>query len=98
MPELGGDDILVSKGQVLDEAKRLITGDRNQAYDEPIVDFTRTAAMWSAYTGHHFDPHDVAVLMILVKVSRLASSPDRMDHWVDIAGYAGCGGEVQTRE
>lgn len=37
------------------------------------------------------EPHDVAVLMILLKVSRLTWTPDKEDTWADIAGYAACG-------
>lgn len=37
------------------------------------------------------DPHDVAMMMILLKVSRSCVSPGKGDHWVDLAGYAACG-------
>lgn len=37
------------------------------------------------------DPHDVAIMMIQLKNSRLAWSPSTQDHWVDSAGYAACG-------
>lgn len=38
-----------------------------------------------------FDPWDVAIMMNLLKSSRLSWSPHKKDHWVDTAGYAGCG-------
>jgi len=38
-----------------------------------------------------FDPHDVAIMMMQVKMARLAWSPSKRDHWVDCAGYAACG-------
>jgi hypothetical protein len=34
-------------------------------------------------------------MMALVKVSRISTSPSKLDHWVDLAGYAACGGEVR---
>jgi hypothetical protein len=34
---------------------------------------------------------DVAIMMILLKVSRLGWSPEVADHWLDVAGYAACG-------
>lgn len=37
------------------------------------------------------DPHDVAILMQMLKMSRLAWSPDKRDHWTDAAGYSACG-------
>ncbi len=36
-------------------------------------------------------PGDVAVLMVLVKVARLAQTPGHRDSLLDIAGYAACG-------
>ncbi len=40
------------------------------------------------------EPHDVAVLVLLLKVARLINSPEHMDNWTDIAGYAACGWEA----
>ena len=33
---------------------------------------------------------DVALLMMQVKIARLAKSPDHKDSILDVAGYAGC--------
>lgn len=38
-------------------------------------------------------PADVAIMMSLLKISRMSWSPDKKDHWLDLAGYAGCGYE-----
>lgn len=84
---------------ILNEAKQLICGDRNAQYGEPTQDFQRTADLWSTEfgellgEGRRFEPHHVAVAMILLKASRIAWSPGKRDHWVDIAGYAACGAE-----
>lgn len=46
-----------------------------------------------------FDTHDVAIMMVQLKNSRLAWSPDKRDHWVDGAGYMACGWDcVSSRE
>ena len=37
---------------------------------------------------------DVAVLNILQKVARIVTTPECPDHWIDIAGYAACGGGI----
>ena len=37
---------------------------------------------------------DVAVMMIQLKLARIKTSPEHADHWMDVAGYAACGGEV----
>jgi hypothetical protein len=39
------------------------------------------------------DTWDVAIMMNLLKISRLSWSPTKEDHWVDAAGYAACGAE-----
>lgn len=83
------------RAEVLDTAKGYVLKDRNQQYDTPERNFEMIAEMWSAYTGHTYRPHDVAVMMIMVKLSRISTSPDVLDHWIDTAGYAACGGETR---
>ena len=82
---------------VLDEAKLIVSKDRNTEYGEPEVNFARIAELWSAYKQEDFQLHDVAVMMMLVKVARIATSPYVQDHWIDIAGYSACGAEVGKR-
>lgn len=86
----------------LDEARQLITGDRNNQYGPPTQDFDRTADMATAYgfavNGRALKGHDVAIFMILLKTSRLAWTPTKRDSWVDAAGYAGCGYECAVTE
>lgn len=84
--------------RLLDEAKRIVTQDRQQTYDTPEQNFQRIAQMWTAYAGGTFEAEDVAAMLILVKVARLSSSPWHRDNWVDIAGYAACGSEVRSKE
>lgn len=82
---------------ILDEAKRLTSGERNNTYGPPTQDFDRTAKMWSAMFGNKlkdgesFALHDVALAMMALKLSRLTWSPNKRDSWVDCAGYARCG-------
>lgn len=85
------------RGELLDGAKLLITGDRNNQYGPPTQDFKRTAAMASGFgfmvNGRALEAHHVAIFMILLKMSRLAWTPTKRDSWEDTAGYAGCGYE-----
>lgn len=80
---------------VLEEALRITTQDRNNAYGPPSQDFERTAAMWTAILGHPVTAKDVALCMIALKLSRATWSAKR-DNWVDIAGYARCGSIVES--
>lgn len=86
------------RAALLDGAKALVCGDRNNAYGPPTQDFTRTAGILSAmgYTalnGRALAPHDVAMIVAALKLSRLTWMPEKEDSWMDLAGYAGCGWE-----
>lgn len=80
--------------QVLVDALQIISRDRNVDYGEPERNFAAIAELWTVYLNHPIEPHDVAVALALVKIARIRQSPKKWDHWVDIAGYAACGGEV----
>lgn len=85
-----------ARGDMLDEAKALITGDRNNAYGPPHQDFNRSAGALNAYgyrgpDGRPLESHDIAIFVMSVKLSRLMWTPTKRDSWVDLAGYAGCG-------
>lgn len=87
-----------TREKVLADAKRCVCGERDQSYGGPEDSFLRIANLWTAYHGAEFTPVDVAVMMSLLKVARLASNPQHMDSWVDLAGYAACGGEIAGKE
>lgn len=82
----------------LNQAEQLINGDRNNQYGPPNQDFGRTAQLWTNYLSGrtHLEAHDVATMMILLKISRIRWSPENHDHWIDIAGYAACGWDSYT--
>lgn len=83
-----------TRENILEMARGIISSDRNAQYGEPEQNFAAIAELWTVYKDMPFDPHDVAVMQMLVKVARIKQSPGKTDHWVDIAGYAACGGEV----
>jgi hypothetical protein len=71
---------------ILDEAKRIVHGDRGENYGHPFEDFSRTAQIWSAILNIEVTPEQVALCMIGVKISREVNRPKR-DNIVDGAGY-----------
>lgn len=77
--------------ELLNEALGYVTNDRQNSYGKPEDNFRRIAAFWSSYLGVPVENHDVANMMILMKVARLMQTPGHKDSWVDIAGYAACG-------
>lgn len=84
---------MVKRENVLQEAMDLIAGDRQAAYGDAKASFERIAAMYSAWKGQEMTATDAAVFFILAKVSRAHTSPDRVDNWVDICGYAALAAE-----
>ena len=86
----------MKKDEVLDTAKTYVCGPREQTYGSASDNFGRIARLWSAYLSVPVSASDVACMMILLKMSRLNTTPEHMDSWIDIAGYAACGGEVSS--
>ena len=87
-----------ARTHMLHEAERLVNGDRNNQYGPPDQDFQRTADLWTIYLDGKriIEAHDVAVMMALLKISRLSWKPNHPDSWIDLAGYAACGYDIIT--
>lgn len=88
----------MTKEEILDKAKEIVTGDRQNAYGEVEDNFGRIARLWTEYlnegnTSIELDAEDVACMMILLKIARIKSGHHKDDNWIDIAGYSACGGE-----
>lgn len=73
--------------ELLNEARDTIGGDRRDCYGPAEESFQRIAQSWSWYIGHDISAHDVAMMMVLFKVSR-EKNAHKHDNLVDIAGYA----------
>lgn len=92
----------VTRHSVLSTADSVVNGARADVYGGPEDSFQLIARLWEPYLtakcisldGACIEPEDVAVMMGLLKVARLAQSPDHEDSWVDLAGYAACGAEI----
>ena len=88
----------MTREEMLDICREIVTKHRQSQYGTPEDNFGRIAAVWSAYLGVEVKTHDVANLMILLKVIRSQNLPEKSDSWIDMAGYAACGCEVATRQ
>lgn len=86
----------MNRRDILIDAATLITGDRQDDYGDAQESFNRIAQMWSAYLGCTVVSTDVANMMVLLKVCRTVSSPEKLDSYVDMAGYAALAGEMAT--
>lgn len=84
-----------TRGDALLEAHRIVNGARQDAYGSPEDCFSTIAQLWYAYmlpqterAGHlYFTPHNVAVMLSLLKVGRIAHNPAHHDSHVDGAAY-----------
>jgi hypothetical protein len=74
----------------LQEAQRIVYGDRQKAYAHPADDYDCTAKLWSAILGHEVSAEQAILCMIAVKVSRLSRNVTHRDSITDVAGYAEC--------
>jgi Domain of unknown function (DUF6378) len=86
----------MTRAEILDEAKKIVTVDRNLEYGDPEDNFKDIADLWTAYLGWDVNSVDVAMMMILLKMTRLKQSPHKPDHYVDMAGYAACAAECSN--
>lgn len=93
----------MSRKDILEAASKAVHAeDKEHDYGKPEDNFATIAELWNTYLEATCDDpdrsvclgsRDVAVMMILLKIARLSMS-NKTDHWVDIAGYAACGGEI----
>lgn len=84
----------INREKLLDEAKRIVCGDRDRQYGHPEDAFRVIAEFWTSYLGTEITAADVCDLMILLKVAR-NSFKQKHDNLVDIAGYAACAAECE---
>lgn len=87
------------KGILEAASKAVHAEDMDHDYGSPEDNFGTIAKLWTAYLDASHDAHvlldarDVAAMMVLLKIARVATS-EKADNWIDIAGYAACGGEI----
>ena len=82
--------------EILQEAATIV-GERGGSYGEYEKSLSEIAVYWRMYLmvkGDKTDlgPRDVAMMMVLLKLARVKSSPKHSDNYVDIAGYAALAG------
>lgn len=72
---------------VLEEAKQLVDGDRNDFYGDPAIKYRLIAKFWSLLFRTEITPLQVVLAHIAVKLVR-ESLKHKRDNLVDLAGYA----------
>lgn len=83
--------------KILEEANKLIGGNRNDDYGDKLTNHKNIAALWSIFLRKKITAHDVAMCMALVKVARLMHA-HKTDSYIDLAAYAAIAGELNERD
>ncbi len=91
-----------SREYLLSKAKEIITTDRNLTYGKPENSFSVIADLWEVYVREKclkdgkitLTAEDATMMMVLFKVARTITGKPNPDNYIDMAGYAGCAGEI----
>lgn len=100
-----GEDVKhrLTRADILHAAEKCVCGQREQDYGTPENNFKAIAELWEAYLNKactrgvnvRVEAKDVAVMMALLKIARIAVGGGKADSWIDLAGYAACGAECE---
>jgi hypothetical protein len=94
----------MTRNELLDKAKKLISGDRARVYGDAYENHGRICEGWNIivraamYDTGYLTPAHVALMMDWVKTSRLLETIDHADSWIDKAGYTALGAEFVARD
>lgn len=95
----------MTRAEILDAAKNIVTTDRNAQYGEPEDNFAVIAKFWNNYLTTtqgvclYLSAPDVAIMMALFKIGRIATARDmNEDSYIDAAGYIACAEECAVKE
>lgn len=82
--------------EILQEAEKLINGNRAKDYGDAYINHKRIADIWSVILDKEVTVRQVILCMIAVKMARLIHDT-KNDSWVDICGYSAIAGEIDER-
>ena len=71
---------------ILSEAERIVNGDRQADYSDPVENFKHIAEIASSISKENLSPTTCAIVMISVKLAR-ENYKHKRDNLVDLAGY-----------
>ena len=75
-------------------ALKLLNGKREHEYGDKKINHKNIAKLWSAYLGKEVSAHDVAILMLLLKIARVKFGNPSSDTYIDMVGYSAIAGEL----
>jgi hypothetical protein len=86
----------MTRKEILSAAEQCVCTSRQEEYGPIENNFALIARLWCEYldTDKPITAHDVAMMMALLKIARIATGAFKEDSYVDLAGYAACAGEI----
>jgi hypothetical protein len=91
----------MTKEEILAEASRIISRDRNLSHGDAFQNHAEIAEFWNIFLDKKLQPmasitaEDVALMMVLLKISRnTQGKKNNMDNFIDMCGYAAIAGEI----
>lgn len=99
------NDESMDRKEILEAAMRCVCGDREQDYGTPKKNFELIGELWTTYIKAKcvtpeadvcINGEDIATMMCLFKIARIATGRGKTDSFIDLAGYAACAGELAT--
>ena len=88
----------MNRADILDAARQAVTVDRAATHGDAERTFARIAAVWSARLGIEITEAQVCIMLVDLKTCRAWGNPSHADNWIDMAGYAACGGDIACRD
>ena len=90
----------MNRAEVLQTASDYVTKDREGQYGKPESNLALIADFWNDYIGNRMEGNlhaeDVAVMMALLKVARIATGTFKADSYIDAVGYLALAGELAS--
>lgn len=83
--------------KILMRAAELVGGERDRQHGDKLENHENIARLWSAYLEVEITAAQAALMLNLLKVARTKTGDFNLDDYLDMAGYAGCAGEIAGR-
>lgn len=98
----------MQRGRILDEAKNIINGARQDQYGNPEDSFSVIGDFWSVYVKNNMrrsiglnemgniTGKDVALMMALMKIGREINGAGKADNLIDACGYLALAADMSS--
>ena len=87
----------MKSNQFLNRASILVQGQKEKDYGDKFNNHKNIAKLWSAYLDVNINPHNVAVMMVLLKIARTKVGKVNKDTYIDMAAYGAIAGEIKFK-